>query len=159
MNNNSAFPQLKNFRNLLILAGIIIVFFVLARLFLRVLYAVAPILIIATAIINYKVIVNYASAIGKSFKRNPFLGVAAGALSIFFYPIVTAFLFVQALMGRKLEKMQQAETRAQDGEYIDYEEVKHEVEPEDLLEELNKRRNIEREDNNYWDLLNDDKKR
>jgi hypothetical protein len=138
------------------MAGVMILIFVVARAFLKLLYFVAPVLIIVTAIINYKVILNYFKNIGNIFKKNPMMGIGAGLLSAFFYPVVIGFLFVQALLYRKADKIQK-EVEQKKGEYVEYEELEsHEVESDDLLEDLNRSQQKAEEELDYWDLLNDE---
>lgn len=157
MNNRpGGFVQFRGWQSLLIMAGVMILIFIIARAFLKVLYFVAPVLIIATAIINYKVILNYFKNIGGLFKRNPAMGIGAGLLSAFFYPVVIGFLFVQALLYRKADKIQK-EMEREKGEFVEYEEIEtHEVEADNLLEDLNRNRQNAEEELDYWDLLNDD---
>lgn len=156
INKQGGFGQFGNWKSLLVMAGVTILIFIAARAFLKILYFVAPVLIIATAIINYKVILNYFKSIGNIFKKNPLMGVGAGLLSAFFYPIVIGFLFVQALLYRKSDQIQK-EGEREKGEYVEYEELEsHEVETDDLLEELNNKKQKSEEELDYWDLLNDD---
>lgn len=159
MSNRGSFVQFRGWQSLIVMAVVMILIFVVARAFLKLLYFAAPFLIIATAIINYKVILGYFKNIGKLFKRSPALGIGAGVLSAVFYPVVTAFLFVQALLYRKVDKIQKEQEEPKIGEYIGYEEIQsHEVEATDLLEELNRKSQEADEDLDYWDLLNDDEK-
>ncbi|NJN77125.1 MAG: hypothetical protein HC803_01365 [Saprospiraceae bacterium] len=73
-----------------------------------------------------------------------------------FYPVVVGFLFVQALLYRKSEKIQK-EIEREKGEYVEFEEIEsHEIEADDLLEELNQNKQKMEEELDYWDLLNDD---
>ncbi|MFT6150019.1 MAG: hypothetical protein ACJAUH_002716 [Saprospiraceae bacterium] len=156
INKQGGFGQFGNWKSLLVMAGVTILIFIAARAFLKILYFVAPVLIIATAIINYKVILNYFKSIGNIFKKNPLMGVGAGLLSAFFYPIVIGFLFVQALLYRKSDQIQK-EVEREKGEYVEYEELEsHEVETDDLLEELNNKKQKSEEELDYWDLLSDD---
>jgi len=159
MSNRGSFVQFRGWQSLIVMAVVMILIFVVARAFLKLLYFAAPFLIIATAIINYKVILGYFKNIGKLFKRSPALGIGAGVLSAVFYPVVTAFLFVQALLYRKVDKIQKEQEEPKVGEYIGYEEIRsHEVEATDLLEELNRKSQEAEEDLDYWDLLNNDEK-
>jgi hypothetical protein len=155
-NKPGGFAQFKSWQSLLIMAGVMILIFVVARAFLKLLYFVAPVLIIVTAIINYKVILNYFKNIGNIFKKNPMMGIGAGLLSAFFYPVVIGFLFVQALLYRKADKIQK-EVEQKKGEYVEYEELEsHEIESDDLLEDLNRSQQKAEEELDYWDLLNDE---
>ncbi len=159
MSNKGSFVQFKGWQSLIVMALVMVLIYVVAKAFLKLLYFAAPFLIIATAIINYKVILGYFKNIGKLFKRSPLLGIGAGALSAIFYPVVAAFLFVQALLYRKVDKLKKEQEEPEIGEYITYEEVdSHEVEAEDLLEELNRKSQQAEENLDYWDLLNDSEK-
>ena len=156
INKQGGFGQFRGWQSLLIMAGVMILIFIVARAFLKILYFVAPVLIIATAIINYKVILNYFKNIGNLFKKNPLMGVGAGLLSAFFYPVVIGFLFVQALLHRKADKIQK-EVEREKGEYVEYEEIEsHEIDSDNLLEELNHNKQKAEEELDYWDLLNDE---
>jgi uncharacterized membrane protein len=139
------------------------------------LYFIAVPLLIITAIINHKVILNYFKNIGNLYRKNIGWGIGATALSAVFYPVVILFLFLQAMAHRKVAKMQEKQNTnyqgyegsmfregTNRGEYVDYEEVRtHNVEHEDLLESLNKRPEKEEDKNDYWDLFdnNDNNKK
>lgn len=115
--------------NLIIGLFIIIVFlfglFRLASFVYRILAAVSPVLLIATAIIDHTVITDYAKRIGNLIKRNPWLGVGAVALTIVAFPLVAAFLLSRAI-SRKNSKKQEANFQRYDSgaeEWINYEEL------------------------------------
>jgi ABC-type multidrug transport system fused ATPase/permease subunit len=85
-----------------------------------------PVLLIATFIINRSLIINYVKNIGNIYKRNKTNGLIAGGLSIIGSPLVTLFLFGQAMLFRKINTAKTKEQEANNskfGEYIDYEEV------------------------------------
>lgn len=155
-NNRGGFVQFKGWQSLLITAGVLLlIYFVTKGLYMILSYIAIP-LLIATIILKYQVILNFFKGIGNLFKRSPLLGIGAGLLTAFLHPFVVAFLFFQALMYRKVDKIQEDIDAQKEGEYVEYEEVNHEVDTENLLEELNREKR-EAEDNlDYWDLLNDD---
>lgn len=157
-NNKGGFVQFRGWQSLLMVAGVLIILYFVAKVVFSVLYFLAIPLLIATAILKYQVIVNYFKNIGRLFKRSPLLGVGAGLLSAFFYPVVIGFLFVQALMYRKVDKIEREIEDKKEGEYVAYEEVDEsdEIDSENLLEELNRQKREAEEDLDYWDLLNDD---
>lgn len=157
-NNRGGFTQFRGWQGLLITAGVLILLYFVAKAIFNVLYFLAIPLLIATVFIKHQVLINYFKNIGSLFKRSPVLGIGAGLLSAFFYPVVIGFLFFQAMMHRKVDKIQKDIDNKKDGEYVTYEEVddSHEINTDDLLEELNREKR-EAEDNlDYWDLLNDD---
>lgn len=158
MNNRGGFVQFRGWQSLLITAGVLILLYFVAKAIFNLLYVLAIPLLIATVIIKHQVILNYFKTIGGLFKRSPWLGIGAGALSAFFYPVVIAFLFVQALLYRKVDKIQEDIDAQKEGEYVEYEEVDeaHEINTEDLLEELNREKREAEENLDYWDLLNDE---
>jgi hypothetical protein len=119
------------FGPLLALAIIFTVMFFVAKGVFTILSWVAPVLLLATLIIDHKVVLNYFSFIFKLLKENTVVGVVAVVVTFFAYPFVAGFLFLKALGARQLKKMTdrvQQETNT----YADYEEVKEE--PEDFLE-------------------------
>lgn len=93
-------------------------------------YAALP-LLIATAILDYKVIVNYFNWVVKLIRKNTALGLLVGLLSIVGYPIVSAMLFGNAFLQWRLKRNQnKSQTAFQKeipkiGEYIEYEEIKN----------------------------------
>ncbi|MFK7947761.1 MAG: hypothetical protein AB8G11_09230 [Saprospiraceae bacterium] len=155
-NNRSGFAQFRGWQSLLITAGVLILLYFVAKAIFNVLYFLAIPLLIATAIIKHQVILNYFKTIGSLFKRSPWLGIGAGLLSAFFYPVVIGFLFFQAMMYRKVDKIQEDIDAQKESEYVEYEEISHEIDSENLLEDLNREKREAEENLDYWDLLNDD---
>ena len=88
---------------------------------------VAPVLLIAPLIIDYKVVTGYLSWVGGLFKRNVLWGIGAGLLTVFGFAFVSAFLFGKAMLKRKARQMREDVDRQRRGEFIEYEEVKDEA--------------------------------
>ena len=157
-NNRGGFVQFKGWQSILITVGVLVlIYFVTIGLY-KILSWLAIPLLIATAIMKYQVILNFFKGIGNLFKRNPLLGIGAGLLTAFLHPIVIAFLFFQAMMHRKSDKIQQNIEAQKEGEYVTFEEVddSHEINTDNLLEDLNREKREAEENLDYWDLLNDD---
>ncbi len=112
--------------NLVIGLLVIIIFmlglFRLAAWLFNLLSWVAPILLIATAIIDYKVIVNYVKWVIKLFKKNVLMGILATVGTIIGFPIAATFLLVQALIRKNIIKIN-SRGKEKEGEYIDFEEL------------------------------------
>ncbi len=104
---------------LVVLAVFIIGLLNLARFLYYIFSFLAPVLLIATAIIDHKVILNYGKWIVQLVNKNPLMGIAAGLLSLFFYPVVAAFLFSKAMFKKQLK---QAENKEKE-EFINFEEM------------------------------------
>jgi len=142
-----------NLGTLLIAVVSLILMFVIARFVFRMLYFLAPFLLVATAIIDYKVITGYVGWLIGLTKRNTGLGIAAIILSILGFPIVTAGLFGKALFNRQVRKAQQQKhdeiVHPEIGEYVDFEEIKREKPMR--LPEIEKREEPRRQkpDNEY----------
>ena len=100
----------------------IAVYFIASSIF-RLLAWLSPILLIATAIIDYKVIVNYVKWVIDLTKKNTPLGIGAIVLSIIGYPVLFGFLFGRALLNRRIKQAKSAATSAEEGEYVDFEEL------------------------------------
>lgn len=119
-----------NLGSLLIAVVALIMLFVIARFVLRLLYFIAPFLLIATAIIDYRVVTGYISWLVGMVKKNTLLGIGAIVLSVIGFPIVTVGLFGKALLNRKVRQIQkekeQEMIRPEIGEYVEFEEVKKE---------------------------------
>jgi len=119
---------------------------------------VAPVLFIATLFMKRSVIVDYVKFIGKTFKENPGKGFLYGAGSVVGYPLVSAYLFVKALMLYQIEKRfgKKEEEEEEEEKFTEYEEVEEqEVEEEDFLDlpEIEKAEPMKESNNEYDDLL------
>lgn len=114
-----------------LIIGLLIVFIFLFGLFrlaafvYKILAAITPVLLIATAIIDYKVIVSYATRLGNLVKQNTWMGVISIVLSIVAFPVVAAYLLYQALSRKNRYKQQSSFRRNKEnaGEWINYEEL------------------------------------
>jgi len=132
------------------LAVLVVLFFV-ARFVFNILYYLSPIFLIATLFIDRNVIFDYLKWIRKLFKRDIIIGVGATILSIFGFPLLSAFLFAKALFKKRVKDAAEEVRMQREGRLIEYEEV--DDEPLDLrrLEEQNRRRAAEQERNRKRD--------
>jgi cytochrome b subunit of formate dehydrogenase len=107
---------------------IILVLFFMALYFIAksvftILAWIAPVLLIGALIIDYKVVLNYGKWIVNLLKKNILMGIGAGLLTFFGFPVIAGFLFVKALLSKKVNSMKQEVERRQQGEFVDYEEL------------------------------------
>ncbi len=130
----------------------LIALFYLARFVFQILYFLAPVMLIATLIIDYKVVWGYLQWIGRNLKSNPVLGIGAILLSVFAFPLVAAFLLGKALLKRKVNQVQDEVEKKRAGEYVEFEEIVEE--PPLRLPELEEEpRPVRRKENNEYDNL------
>ena len=122
------------------LAGVIITALVMIGLFyiakgiFTLLYWVSPVLLIATLLLDYRVVVRYFKMLWSLLLRNPLLGVLTALLTFFAYPVVIFFLFGRAWFGYSVRKAQGNRTNHQKNQYAEqqtdefvaYEEIKDE---------------------------------
>ncbi|MTB51781.1 hypothetical protein [Lewinella sp. W8] len=102
---------------------VLYVLFKLASWFFSLLWWAAPIIFIASLIIDHKVFLGYVGSIKRLFERNWLMGLAAGVLSIVLFPIVAAYLLGMGLFKKKLrERAEQADVR-RNGEWAEFEDV------------------------------------
>lgn len=113
MQNRKSF-NLKNSQNpfnsligLLVLIGVMVLLFFVVKGFISILYWVAPVLLIVTLIINYKVVADYVISVFETFKTDILMGMVKVAFTFLCYPIVIGWLFAKALLYRKVDKMRQ----------------------------------------------------
>jgi len=125
----------------------------------------APIFIILTLIIDYKVLVSYGNWLVNLFKSNILMGIGAVLLTVFGFPVVSGFLFGKAIISKKIKEkfgqFEQPEKKKE--EYAAYEEVKDDFEVEEPLDLENAPRKVEKpeviikrkssESNNEYDDL------
>lgn len=111
----------------LILGFVFIGLFIMAAFYIAqgiftLLMWLAPVLLVATLIIDYKVVLNYGKWIIAKFSRSPLSGVTWSLITVFGFPIVIAFLLFKAITQKKLAE-QNAQWEQNNGEYIEYVEV------------------------------------
>ncbi len=129
----------------------LIALFYLARFVFQILYFLAPVMLIATLIIDYKVVLGYLKWIGRNLKSNPLLGVGAILLSVFAFPLVAAFLLGKALLKRKVNQVQEDIEKEREGEFVEFEEIVDE--PPLRLPDLEEEPPVKRKGNNEYDNL------
>lgn len=136
---------------LLMLAAFMMVVFFLFKGIFWILSWAAPVLLLATLIIDYTVVTDFLKFLAKLLKDNPLFGVIAIVLSLVAYPFTAGFLFFRAMMRRAINKVQQprAETNAtgetvndmdEEG-FADYEEIESLDLPEVEIEKPEVRNN------------------
>lgn len=101
--------------------------FYFVQILFKILWFLLPVMVIATAIIDHKVILNYFGWIGKLFKSNAIAGIAMSALTIIGAPVVSLFLLGKALLRKKIKDVQTEADRKQNGEFVEYEELDSET--------------------------------
>lgn len=119
----------------------------------NILWFLLPVMLIATAIIDYKVILDYLSWLGRLFKSNMLSGILVGALTLIGAPVVALFLLGKALLKKKVKTMTEEVERRQEGEYVNYEEVESEILELPQIE-MPKKEPKSSNNNNYEDLFN-----
>lgn len=102
---------------------VFVLMYFIAKGIFTILSWLAPVLLIATAIINYKVLVSYGNWIVNLFKSNWIYGTGASILTVIGFPIVAGFLFAKALLYRKVDQLKDEYETQTHGELIDYEVV------------------------------------
>lgn len=115
---------------------ILILFFValyfIAKGLFTILSWIAPVLLILTLIIDYKVIIDFGKWIIKLFKKSILTGILAVLLTVIGFPIAAGILFFRAMVRRKLRSLGQDPDSGSNPKYTEFEEVAEE--DEDFLE-------------------------
>jgi len=152
----------KNFTSRSPLAGVIplvlfaVFFFLLYKLatgiFTILSWLAIPFIIIAL-VLDYNVVIDYFKYIFNQTKKNPIMGVGLGVLTVFGYPLVSAYLAFRAYMSKKIKDFKQGDQPKQE-KYTEYEEVEEddflELEPLEEPEVINSTKGSE---NDYEDLF------
>jgi amino acid transporter len=106
-----------------------------------------PFLMIATAVINYRVILAFGKWLLNLLKGNPVVGIIAVVLTIVAHPFVAGFLLMRAIGTRgQVEKEDYYSTDR--GQFVPYEEVE-----DDFLDLSDIKESKEKIDNKYNDLF------
>ncbi len=124
---------------LLMLIAFFFVLFYMVKGIYSILSMVAPVLLLITAIINYRVITGYLGMLWSVFKNNWIVGLLGAILTVVGFPFVSGFLFFKAIVGRKINSIQAELQQKQQGEYVDYEDLTEEPPEQLILKEPEKR--------------------
>ncbi len=162
INGNRNQNPFNSIMSLLISVGILVLLFFLLKGFVTVLYWVAPVLLLATLIINYKIVADYAISIYETFQTDILMGMLKVIFTIFCYPFVIGWLFIKAIFYRKMDTVKkQIESQLkqqQTDQYAEFEEISTEISKDKktdspIIIELPKLK--EKEKNNPYDNLFD----
>jgi len=144
------YKTIKNINPLFLLlalvVGVFFIFYIIKKLVFDVLAFLAPILLIAALIMNYRVVQGYIMWLWNNIRTNTVFGLIVTALSIVFFPVVSAYLAFRAyhLRGASFPK-----NEPNDGEYIKYQEIKKD-DFLDISREKQKRKDLSED---YSDLI------
>lgn len=101
-NSNNPFGSVVS---LLIFVGVLVLLFFMVTSFVKLLYLVAPVLLIATLLINYRLVADYVLGVFETFKTDVLFGVVKVLFSVFCYPFVIGWLFAKAMFFRKVNQL------------------------------------------------------
>ncbi len=116
--------------SVLVMVLLVLGLFYLAQFILKLLWWVAPIVFIASLIIDHRVFLNYAHWVGGLLRNRTLMGVAILILSLVGFPFLALYFLGKALFRRKVRQAQEESRVRREGELIDYEEL--DSEPLDL---------------------------
>jgi len=108
---------------IVILALLFMGVFIVARSLMRLLYFLAPLLIIITLIVDYKVVVNYGKWLIELVRERTLLGIGAMLGTVLLYPVVFAFLLGKALIKRRIRKAREEARMQEEEQFVDFEEL------------------------------------
>lgn len=108
---------------ILVLMGL----YYLAAFAFKVLLYATPVLLIATAVIDYSVITGFVGWLKRVYKANSTTGLILIVLSVLVIPFTSLFLFSRAMFRRKVKqmssRMEEQIQQQKRGEYADYEDM------------------------------------
>jgi membrane protein implicated in regulation of membrane protease activity len=64
-----------------------------------------PIIVVATLIIDYKVVINHFKSIGNAFQRDILRGILYAGFTFFAAPVVATWLLLKAIAKKRLERI------------------------------------------------------
>jgi len=110
--------------------------FKLAGFVFNLLWWAAPVIFIASLVIDHTVFLGYVKSIKKLFDRNWIMGLVAGVLSLVLFPLAASYMLGMALFKKKInEKVQQMDER-ENGQWAEYEEIEEPMDLDIPYEEL-----------------------
>lgn len=117
----------------IILALLFFGLYFLAKGIFNLLMWAAPVILIATLVLDYTVFTDFFRFLIKLLKENTIMGILAAVLTFFGFPFVLGYLFLKAIMRRSVKTaLKNAEKER--NTYTEYVEVKEDKEDESFLE-------------------------
>ena len=101
-NNKSPFSGLVG---IVVAILFFVALFYVMKIVFNLLWLLLPVMLIATAIIDYKVILGYLGWLGRMFRSNWVAGLAISVLTIIGAPVVGLYLLGKALLKRKIKSL------------------------------------------------------
>lgn len=129
--NNS--PGKNPFSTIITVIFFLVIVFLLFRLaafVTQILTFLTPVLLIATVLIDYKVLTGYLVMLYNLIRKNALLGIGASILSVIGLPFVSVFLFSKAMLKRRVKKANEAVKQQKEKEFVSFEEVSGEPKEE-----------------------------
>lgn len=108
-----------------------ILLFYIARGIFTILTWLAPVMLIITLILDYKVVTGYLKWVWKKLQTDTLFGLVMVLVTIFGFPIVSGYLLFKAYMKKQLKDRVQQRDNA---EYAEYEIIEPEEETIELRE-------------------------
>ncbi|MEN9610418.1 MAG: hypothetical protein RLZZ628_1232 [Bacteroidota bacterium] len=90
---------------LFIIAGIILLGYYAITGFISLIWWAFPIIVIATLIIDYKIVINHFKAIGQAFQRDILRGLVYAGFTFFAAPVVAVWLLLKAIAKKRLQSI------------------------------------------------------
>ncbi len=95
----------------------------MARFIFNILWWVSPLMLLATLIIDYKVITGYVKWVFSKLRTNIIFGLGMILLTVIAFPIVSAFLLGKAVFKQKVKKAKEEYDVRTKGEFAEFEEL------------------------------------
>ena len=96
---NNSFSGLTG---LLIIAGVVLLGYYAITGFMSLIWWAFPAIVIATLIIDYKVVINHFKTIGNAFQRDILRGLLYAGFTFFAAPVVAVWLLFKAIAKKRL---------------------------------------------------------
>lgn len=106
---------------------VLYVLFKLASFVFSLLWYAAPLIFVASLIIDHTVFLGYVKSIKKLFDRSPLMGLAAGILSVVLFPLAAAYMLGMSLFRKKLKERAAEMDEQVNGKWAEYEEVEEDT--------------------------------
>ena len=135
----------------IVMVAFFVLLFFIARGVFQILAFLAPVLIIAAILINYRTVTGFLKFLWNLVNRRPLMGILAIILTVLGFPVVSGILFGKSLLDRRMRQFIEAQEPRE--EFTEYEEVFDENESLELPP-LEKPR--QEPPNRYTDYLDED---
>ena len=140
---------------IVMLFGVLLGIYYITSWIFQLLYYLSPVVLVATLVIDHKVVVNFVKWLVSLTRKNAIMGLGAIVISAVAFPVTALLLLGRAFLRRKAKQVEQNYREVHEGELVDFEELDSKPSTLDLpeLQKRTQQQQQQKNDSDYEQLF------